>query len=169
MLFSGFKSKDEYYIHEYEDENFLKNIARVRKQLEPLYKQIHAYVRRKLIKIYLDDVSIASDGPIPVHLLGSITGQMWSSIYHLLIPYPKYEEYHVIRNKMREKHMEPIDMFLMAEEFFTSIGLKEMPARFWKYSVMEKPKDGRHMDCHSAAQDSFDGKNFRSIICALYK
>ena len=39
----------------------------------PLYKQIHAYVRRKLMAKY-PEANIKSDGPIPAHLLGKPKG-----------------------------------------------------------------------------------------------
>lgn len=39
------------------------------KKVEPVYKQLHAYVRRKLIENY-PDKDILPDGPIPAHLLG---------------------------------------------------------------------------------------------------
>ncbi|GFQ77467.1 angiotensin-converting enzyme [Trichonephila clavata] len=162
----GFKSKVEYNINKYEDVDFLKNIAIQKKRLLPLYKEIHAYVRRKFIKLY-KDVFIARDGPIPVHLLSSINAQIWLAIYPDIIPYPKFEEYQNIEKIMQEKGMEPIDMFLTAEEFFSSIGLKNMTAHFWKYSVTEKPHDGRQIDCHSSAHDFNDGKNFRIKMCCL--
>lgn len=38
-------------------------------------------------------------------------------------------------------------MFEISEEFFTSLGLKEMPKEFWDHSVIEKPKD-REIVCH---------------------
>ena len=39
----------------------------------PLYKQIHAYVRRKIMAKY-PEANIKSDGPIPGHLLGKPKG-----------------------------------------------------------------------------------------------
>lgn len=38
------------------------------RQIKPFYLQLHAYVRRSLMKSYPD--YIQKDGPIPAHLLG---------------------------------------------------------------------------------------------------
>ena len=37
-----------------------------------------------------------------------------------------------------------------------------MPDRFWKYSMMERPKDGRQVVCHASAWDFLNGQDFRS-------
>lgn len=51
-------------------------------------------------------------------------------------------------------------MFKTAEEFFTSINLSPMTEEFWKYSVIEKPKD-RDIVCHASAWDFYNGRDFR--------
>lgn len=52
------------------------------------------------------------------------------------------------------------EMFKISEEFFTSLGLKAMPETFWKYSLIEKPKD-REIICHASAWDFCNGKDYR--------
>lgn len=51
-------------------------------------------------------------------------------------------------------------MFLVAEEFFTSLGLKEMPPEFWNGSMLTKPDD-REVVCHASAWDFYNRKDFR--------
>lgn len=53
-------------------------------------------------------------------------------------------------------------MFLVAEEFFTSLGLSPMPPEFWAESMLEKPTDGREVVCHASAWDFYNRKDFRS-------
>lgn len=55
----------------------------------------------------------------------------------------------------------PEKMFKIADEFFVSLNLTEMPSTFWEKSIFEKPTDGREMLCHAAAYDFSDGKDFR--------
>lgn len=52
-------------------------------------------------------------------------------------------------------------MFRVSEEFFTSLGLLEMPPEFWEKSMLEKPTDGREVVCHASAWDFYNRKDFR--------
>ena len=60
------------------------------------------------------------------------------------------------------QHWKPSKMFERAEKFFTSLGLLSTPPNFWKTSMMEKPTDGREVECHASAWDFYDGKDVRS-------
>lgn len=51
-------------------------------------------------------------------------------------------------------------MFGVAEEFFTSLGLEEMPHEFWNKSMLTKPSD-REVVCHASAWDFYNRKDFR--------
>ena len=51
-------------------------------------------------------------------------------------------------------------MFVISEEFFTSLGLVPMPAEFWNESMIEKPAD-REVVCHASAWDFYNQKDFR--------
>jgi peptidyl-dipeptidase A len=53
----------------YEDENFIENVDKMWSQVEPLYKELHTYVRNKLLKTYDGKMDKNSD-MIPAHLLG---------------------------------------------------------------------------------------------------
>ncbi|ENN74047.1 hypothetical protein YQE_09338, partial [Dendroctonus ponderosae] len=64
---NNFTDTSEYWLNDYEDANFKASVQSLWKQLQPLYLQIHAYVRTKLRQKYGDIVS--ERGPIPVHLL----------------------------------------------------------------------------------------------------
>lgn len=64
----------EMWRESYEDDKFVENVDKMWSQVEPLYKELHTYVRRKLQKIYDKDMDKNSD-LIPAHLLGN----MWVS------------------------------------------------------------------------------------------
>ena len=52
-------------------------------------------------------------------------------------------------------------LFIVSEEFFTSLGLLPMPKSFWKKSMIRKPDDGRAVVCHASAWDFYNQKDFR--------
>lgn len=56
-------------------------------------------------------------------------------------------------------------MFQEAEKFITSLGLLSTPPEFWKNAMMERPTDGREVECHASAWDFYEGKDFR---CSAY-
>ncbi|XP_071039603.1 angiotensin-converting enzyme isoform X1 [Parasteatoda tepidariorum] len=130
--------------------------------LKPLYRELHAYVRRKLIGKYSESY-IKPNGPIPAHLLGNLWAYSWGNIFDLVIPYPNKKSVDVTK-AMREKNITPLDMFKIAEKFFTSIGLKPMPPEFWNKSIIEKPLN-REMVCHPSAWYFFDGNDVRIKMC----
>lgn len=53
----------------YTDSDVLRDLGGLWKQIEPLYRELHAYIRRKLITQYPKE-KIKADGPLPAHLLG---------------------------------------------------------------------------------------------------
>ena len=69
-MFVGFSDIGECWRQKnYEDKNFDKAAAKLWVTLEPFYKKLHAYVRRKLMKAYPNKGINATD-PIPAHILG---------------------------------------------------------------------------------------------------
>lgn len=55
----------------YETPTFEEDLEALWKELEPLYQNVHAYVRRALYKKYGPE-RINLKGPIPAHLLGRL-------------------------------------------------------------------------------------------------
>ena len=53
-------------------------------------------------------------------------------------------------------------MFEEADKFFISLGLLSTPPSFWKKSMMERPADGREVECHASTWDFYNGNDFRS-------
>nr|CAD7567617.1 unnamed protein product [Timema californicum] len=63
-----FTDTTEYWLMDYESPDFQKQVVRLWEQIEPLYKELHAYVRRKLRETYGEEI-VSRNGPIPAHLL----------------------------------------------------------------------------------------------------
>jgi len=65
----GFEDAGQQQIAMYEDANFKAKLENLWTAIEPIYKHLHSYVRRKLVSHY-GTRRVRVDGPIPAHLLG---------------------------------------------------------------------------------------------------
>ncbi|KAK9502105.1 hypothetical protein O3M35_012698 [Rhynocoris fuscipes] len=152
----------EYWKIDFETPTFEADVEELWKQVEPLFKELHAYVRMKLNEKYGDNV-VKKDGPIPAHLLGNMWAQLWANIYDIVAPYPEKKAIDVT-DEMLKQNYTALKMFKLSESFFTSLGLEPMPPSFWEKSIIEKPKD-RELVCHASAWDFYDSKDFRIKMC----
>ncbi|XP_066520226.1 angiotensin-converting enzyme [Hoplias malabaricus] len=158
----GFEDTGAYWRSWYESPTFEKDLENLYQQILPLYQNLHAFVRRKLYNFY-GPRYVNLKGPIPAHLLGNMWSQTWNNIYDMMIPFPNKPDVDV-SNTMIAKGYNATYMFEVAEEFFTSLGLKEMPLRFWEKSMLEKPTD-REVVCHASAWDFYNREDFRIKQC----
>lgn len=159
----GFSDTGAYWRSLYDSPTFTEDLERLYHQLEPLYLNLHAYVRRALHRQY-GDRFINLRGPIPAHLLGNMWAQSWNNIYDMVVPFPGKPSLDVT-SAMVQKGWNVTHMFRVAEEFFTSLGLLPMPPEFWAESMLEKPSDGREVVCHASAWDFYNRKDFRIKQC----
>lgn len=68
----GFGDMGELWRSPYEMPDFEAACERLWQQVKPLYEQLHAYVRRQLLKLYSNHGHMFADsGHIPAHLLGT--------------------------------------------------------------------------------------------------
>ena len=51
--------------------------------------------------------------------------------------------------------------FRLADEFYQSIDLYAMSSAFWRNSIIERPTDGRTIDCHGSAHDMLLDDDYR--------
>ncbi|KAF8795129.1 Angiotensin-converting enzyme-like protein [Argiope bruennichi] len=159
---NGFEDTGEFSREAYDSETFVEEIEELWQTLKPLYEQLHAYVRRKLIQYY-PHIDIKEDGPIPAHILGNVWSESWNNIFDIVQPYNN-KKYVNLKQIELKKKMIPLDMFKIAEDFFISLGLPEMTPEFWHYSIIEKQKD-KEMVCHASAWDFYNGKDYRIKMC----
>lgn len=123
-------------------------VERLWQQVEPLYKALHCKVRSDLAKQYGAD-KVPLDKPIPAHLLGNMWSQQWDSIYDLVEPYPGVGDLDITAALVKQ-NKDAIAITKIAENFFTSLGLRSLPDSFWKNSMLTKPRD-REVVCHASA------------------
>ncbi|ACT58300.1 M2 family metallopeptidase [Hirschia baltica] len=139
-----------------------KEVERLWTQVEPLYDQLHCKVRADLNEKYGDDVQPA-DGFIRADLLGNMWAQQWSNIYDIVGPETSGPSYDVT-TKLEEKGYTPLKMVETAENFFTSLGLEELPETFWERSQITRPRD-REVVCHASAWDLDSKDDIRIKMC----
>lgn len=91
--------------------------------------------------------------------------QKWTSVYNITAPYPQ-ETLPDVTEILVAKGYDPIKMFRVAEDFFTSLGLPKMSEEFWNYSLLMKPTD-REVVCHPSAWDLSDSdtNDYRIRMC----
>ncbi|XP_065336215.1 angiotensin-converting enzyme-like isoform X2 [Cloeon dipterum] len=132
-------------------------------QIEPLYRQLHTYVRRKLSVRYGEDL-VRPRGPIPAHLLGNMWSQSWTAVEEFVMPYP-FKRLPDVSAELSRQGYTPLSLLQVAEQWFTSLGLPAMPNEFWRKSIIQKPLD-RPILCSSSAWDFCDGIDYRLKMCA---
>ncbi|XP_074594632.1 angiotensin-converting enzyme-like [Brevipalpus obovatus] len=160
---NGFSDAGEMWREAYESETFVEDIENLWKQLKPMYRLLHAYVRQRLRQHYGEDL-IKERGPIPAHILGNMWAQTWSNIGELVLPFKSHNSSNKEADLQRKGYSIP-EMFKLGEEFFVSLGFDPLPQAFWNNSIFEKPADGREMTCHASAWDMCDGKDVRIKMC----
>lgn len=145
-----YKDEGEYLRELYEDPSFVEVIDALWKDIEPMYKQLHAYVRYKLHGIYKSKVDLQK--AMPAHLFGMcslqtlngcfrcilkivwylclnavITGDMWAMKWDALLdrvePYPEVGGFDVTKG-MIANNFTTMQMFTMADKFYQSMGKK---------------------------------------------
>lgn len=158
----GYQDTGAYWRSWYETATFEQDVQQLFDELRPFYRQLHAYVRRRLRAQYGERV-FPQSGHIPAHLLGNMWAQQWNSLQDLLMPFPDKPIFDVTPELVRQNYT-AVRIFEVADQFFQSLGLIKMPAEFWEKSMLEKPK-GRDVVCHASAWDFFNGKDFRVKQC----
>uniref|UniRef100_A0A4W2I3G6 Angiotensin-converting enzyme n=1 Tax=Bos indicus x Bos taurus TaxID=30522 RepID=A0A4W2I3G6_BOBOX len=160
---NGYQDMGALWRSKYESDTLQEDLEQLFQELQPLYLNLHAYVRRALYRFYGPEL-IDLRGPIPAHILGNMWAQSWVNILDLALPFPEKPPEDITKI-MQGQHWKPEKMFQEAEKFFTSMGLLSTPPEFWKNSMMERPTDGREVECHASAWDFYNGKDFRIKKC----
>ena len=77
---AGYADTGDYWRSWYETASFEQDVADLFTELKPFYRQLHAFVRRRLKAQYGDSV-FPSSGHIPAHLLGQSVDVIYLFIY----------------------------------------------------------------------------------------
>lgn len=117
-------------------------------QVEPLYNELHTYVKRKLQAIYDKEMDKNSD-LIPAHILGNMWAQSWVNLYERIKPF-KDGSLIDITQTLKEK-MSVLQMFEESDRFYRDLGLEpnEMSYNETLGAVINKPTD-RVITCHAS-------------------
>ena len=129
-------------------DQFAAETERLWGQVEPLYEQLHCYVRDRLADHYGED-KVPRTSAIPAHLLGNMWAQQWSGIFDLVAPYPAAEPLDVTAALVAADY-DALKMTQASEGFFTSLGMPALPETFWERSMITRPRD-RDVVCHASA------------------
>ena len=143
-------------------EELAAELDRLWSQVEPLYEQLHCYVRAKLSKLYGPDV-VPPNGLIPAHVLGNMWAQSWGNIYSVVAPADSDPGYDLTAI-LREHDYDPHKMVASGERFFVSLGFPPLPDTFWQRSLFTKPRD-RDVVCHASAWDVDEVDDLRIKMC----
>ena len=136
-------------------------VERLWQQVKPLYDKLHCYSRSKLAAKY---EGVQPEGAMPAHVFGNMWAQDWANIYDIVEPYPGKAELDVTKSLVA-KNYTPKAVIELGEQFFTSLGLQELPDSFWERSMIEKPTDGREVVCHASAWDLTFAGDVRVKMC----
>lgn len=149
-----FQDKNDYgevWRESYEDENLIENVNKMWADVEPLYKELHTYVRRKLKKIYGNKMN-DDDELIEAHLLGNMWAQSWVNLYERIKPFQEGSSIDISEG-FRKNNYTIKKMFDDSNKFFTDLGLPDNQMSYNPPSIIEKPENVT-ITCH-ARYDKF--------------
>jgi peptidyl-dipeptidase A len=141
---------------------FSADLERLWKQVEPLYRELHAYVRARLIAKY-GAIANRPDGMIPADLLGNMWAQEWGNIYDLVAP-PAAPQTYDLGAILTSRKTTPKQLVGYGENFFRSLGLQQLPGTFWERSLFARPAD-RDVVCHASSWDIDLDLDVRLKVC----
>jgi peptidyl-dipeptidase A len=148
--------------YDMDPEAFSREVDRLWSEVEPLYRSLHAFVRRKLRDQY-GDALVPERGPIPAHLLGNMWAQSWEGTFPLLGLPPGTPDVNLTSILTTRKYT-PVEMVRTAERFFVSLGFGPLPDTFWQRSMLVRPRD-RDVVCHASAWDVDFVEDLRLKMC----
>lgn len=143
-------------------DQFQAEIERLWTQVEPLYRELHTYVRHKLIEKY-GDAARRPDGMIPAHLLGNPWAQEWGNIYDVVAP-PASPLPYDLGAILKARSTDAPHLVQYGEGFYKSLGFDPLPETFWKRSMLSHPRD-RDVVCHASAWDIDNVRDVRIKAC----
>ncbi len=141
---------------------FEADVVRLWHEVEPLYDELHCYVRAKLQARY-GKVRVPDHAPIPAELLGNMWAQEWGNVFDLVAPYPNERPVDVT-HELEAKGWDARAMVRQGEHFFTALGFDPLPPTFWTRSLFVRPRD-REVVCHASAWDVTWSGDLRIKMC----
>lgn len=157
-----FDSGTEWWQSDYENLDF-KTIDTMWQQVQPLYNELHKYVRRKLSGIY--GATMDQYAPyMPAHVTGNMWAQTWTNLYDRVRPFNIDDGLGGVTEAMRTKSYTVPQMFQEADHFFQSMGLPEQSMSYGPKAIVTEPTD-RSFTCHASAWDFCKNNDYRIKMC----
>jgi len=144
-------------------DSFVVVVDKLWQEVRPLYVQLHAYVRRRLVARYGAKL-VPPAGMLPVQLLGNMWGQDWSNIADVVVPSSASGSGVDLTAILKARNVQPLDMVRTGERFYVSLGFDSLPGTFWERSLFVRPKD-RDVVCHASAWYVDDPTDLRIKMC----
>ncbi|XP_070532224.1 angiotensin-converting enzyme 2-like [Ptychodera flava] len=163
-VLNGYEDYGDYWRANYEDDNLEEDMWQMYLDILPLYEKLHAYVRYRFKEVYGDKINL-DQGCLPANLLGDMWGRFWTNLYSLVVPYENGTNVDVTE-ELRKQNYDPVKMTELADDFFVSMGMMEANQEFWDHSMLERPDDGRDVECHATAWDFSNKIDFRIRMCS---
>jgi peptidyl-dipeptidase A len=160
----GFKDVADMWLSNYDmpSADMEANVERLWTQVQPLYNDLHCYVRGRLNAKYGDAVQ-PKTGPIRADLLGNMWAQDWTNIYPIAAP-PASDPGYDLTKVLVARKFDATKMVKTGEGFYTSLGLAPLPDTFWQRSMITRPRD-REVVCHASAWDVDNVEDLRIKMC----
>ncbi len=149
--------------YDMDPDEFAALTERLWNELNPLYEQLHCYVRAELNSEYGDNVQAAS-GPIRADLLGNMWAQEWGNIYDIVAPEGAGDVGYDLTSLLEEADYTPLKIVQTGEAFFSSLGFAPLPETFYERSQITEPRD-RNVVCHASAWDIDNVDDLRIKMC----
>lgn len=159
---NGYEDYGKLWQAKYEDDNFVENMEKLWAEVEPLYDELHTFVRHSLIDLYGDKLDEDSE-LITAHLLGNMWAQSWVNLYERIKPFQTSNLVDVSETMVAQGY-NASTMFEESNRFYLSLGLEDSTMSFTGDSIIEKPED-TVIACHASAWDFCDGSDFRIKQC----
>ncbi|MFT4604997.1 MAG: peptidyl-dipeptidase A [Thalassolituus oleivorans] len=148
--------------YDMDSDAFISELDRLWGQLKPLYESLHCYVRDELQTRYGPEI-VKDGAPIPAHLLGSMSGSGWASLFESIAPEDSDPGYDLTAI-LRDNDFDELGMARQGERFYTSLGFDPLPETFWERSMFKRPAD-RDVVCSASAWDLDDKDDVRIKMC----
>lgn len=160
----GYSDTGEIWRSPYEmtPDAFVETMDRLWSEVEPLYVNLHCYVRTRLNRRYGASVQPES-GAIRADLTGNMWAQSWGNIYDIVAPANARSSYDLTQLLVQNK-FDAVKMMKTAENFYTSLGLPPLPETFWQRSLLVRPRD-REVICHASAWNIDHMDDIRVKMC----
>uniref|UniRef100_A0A915PKN4 Angiotensin-converting enzyme n=1 Tax=Setaria digitata TaxID=48799 RepID=A0A915PKN4_9BILA len=116
-------------------------LQKLYQQINPFYKQLHAYIRSQIPALYgLTNVSgLTRDGPIPAHLLKNIAGDNWIAFYRDTKPFQDGEDLEKqVQENFQKLNYTAKNMFKQAYKTLKQLGFDKLPQSFWTKSIFTR-------------------------------